>query len=226
VSTWPPGPPPLPPRPPFPAPPPGTPWRPEPKPPTAPSIVPGWSVTIDAGPDWLGERMAAQRVVMLSGVVDRETANRAVATLALCDATGDDPVLLHLIDVSAELDVALMLVDALDLVGAPVHASTLGLLDGAAVAILAVADRRIAGRNASVQLREPPPPRGFAARELETHAEHHRRRLRRLQERIAAACGQPVEAVAADMRAGRLLDVDAARVYGLLDADGRAGVSR
>ncbi len=226
MSTWPPGPPPLPPRPPFPAPPPSTPWRPEPKPPTAPSITPGSSVTINAGPDWLAERMAAQRVVMLSGVVDRESANRAVATLALCDATGDDPVRLHLTDVSAELDVALMLVDALDLMGAPVHARTLGLLDGAAVAILAVADRRTAGRNASVQLRDPPPPRGFAARELETHAEHHRRRLRRLQERIAAACGRPVEAVAADMRAGRLLDVDAACEYGLLDADGRAGARR
>jgi hypothetical protein len=53
-------------------------------------------VTIDAGPDWLGERMAAQRVVMLSGVLDRETANRAVATLALCDVTGDEPVRLRL----------------------------------------------------------------------------------------------------------------------------------
>lgn len=223
MSTWPPGPPPLPPRPPFPAPPPATPWRPQPKPPPAPRIGPGWSVTIDAGPDWLGERMAAQRVVMLSGVLDRETANRAVATLALCDATGDEPVRLRLTDVSAELDVALMLVDALDLMGAPVHASTLGLLDGAAVTILAVADQRTAGTHASVWLREPPPPRGFTARELETHAEHHRRRLRRLQERIAAACGRPADAVAADMRAGRLLDVEAAREYGLLDADPTAG---
>jgi ATP-dependent Clp protease, protease subunit len=170
-------------------------------------------------PDWLGERMAAQRVVMLSGVLDRETANRAVATLALCDATGDDPVQLRLADVSAELDVALMLVDALDLMGAPVHASTLGLLDGAAVTILAVADQRTAGTHASVWLREPPPPRGFTARELETHAEHHRRRLRRLQERIAAACGRPANTVAADMRAGWLLDAEAAREYGLLDAD-------
>jgi ATP-dependent Clp protease, protease subunit len=40
-----------------------------------------------------------------------------------------------------------------------------------------------------------------------------------LQERIAAACGRPADAVAADMRAGRLLDVEAAREYGLLDVD-------
>jgi ATP-dependent Clp protease protease subunit len=174
-------------------------------------------VVVEAGSDWLGERMAEQRVVMLSGALDREAANRAVAMLALCDATGDEPVRLRLTDVSAELDTVLMLVDALDLMGAPVHASALGLLDGAAVAILAVADRRTAGAHARIRLREPPPPRGFAPRELETHARHHERQLRLLQERIATACGRPVDAVAADMRAGRLLDTDAAREYGLLD---------
>jgi ATP-dependent Clp protease protease subunit len=95
-----------------------------------------------------------------------------------------------------------MLVDALDLMGAPVHATTLGMLDGAAVAIVAVADQRTAGSHANLRLREPPPPHGFA---------------RRLQERIAAACAHPVDEVAADMRADRLLDAEQARHYGLLD---------
>jgi hypothetical protein len=97
--------------------------------------------------------MAAQRLVMLSGELDRESANRAVATLALCDATGDEPVFLRLSEVSAGLDTALMLVDALDLMGAPVHAK--GMLDGAAVAIVAVADQRTAGSHSNLRLREP-----------------------------------------------------------------------
>lgn len=223
MSSWPPGPPPPPVRPPFPTPPfphpPGIPGRPQPgvPAPTPPAVPPGWSVHIESGPDWLSERMAAQRLVMLSGELDQESANRAVATLALCDATGDEPVLLRLSGVSAGLDTALMLVDALDLMGAPVHATTLGMLDGAAVAIVAVTDQRTAGNHASLRLREPPPPHGFAERELHTHAAHHQRQLRRLQERIAAACAHPVDEVAADMRADRLLDAEQARQYGLLD---------
>lgn len=178
---------------------------------------------VESGADWLGERMAEQRLVSLSGELDRDAANRAVATLALHDAGSDEPVRLRLSDLSAGLDLALMLVDALDLMGAPVHASTVGVLDGAAVAILAVADHRTAGRHASLWLREPPPPHGFLARDLPAHAEEHRRRLRQLQERIAAACGRPVETIAEDMRAGRLLDAEQARDYGLLGEPPRSG---
>jgi ATP-dependent Clp protease protease subunit len=48
-------------------------------------------------------------------------------------------------------------------------------------------------------------------------AAEHARQLRRLQERLAAACGRSVDEVAADMRAGRLLDAEEARAYGLVD---------
>jgi ATP-dependent Clp protease protease subunit len=42
--------------------------------------------------------------------------------------------------------------------------------------------------------------------------------VRRLQERIAEACGRDVEQVAAEMRTGRLLTAAEARDYGLADA--------
>jgi ATP-dependent Clp protease protease subunit len=163
-------------------------------------------------------------MVALSGELDAEAVNRAVTELALLDATGDDPVQLRLSGVRADLDAALTLVDALDLVGAPVHATALGTLTGAAVAVLAVADRRVVGPHATVQLSEPRAPRGVPGYEVEVWAAEHVRQLHRLQERLAAACGRSVAEVAADMRAGRLLDAEEARAYGLVDADtdGRA----
>jgi ATP-dependent Clp protease protease subunit len=174
-------------------------------------------------PDWLAERLLDQRVVALAGELDEETVNRAVAALALLDAAGDEPVRLRLSGVSADLDGALTLVDALDLVGAPVHATCLGTLTGAAVALLAVADRRVAGTHATLHLCEPRAPRGVPRHEIEAWAAEHARQLRRLQERLASACGQPVEQLAADMRAGRLLDVTEARAYGLVDGDEPGG---
>ena len=212
-GTWPPLPP-SPPEPPFPR---HTPWLPEPRP-TAPGPVSASASLIVGAQDWLAERLLDQRVVALSGELDDDAVNRAVAALALLDATGDDPVHLRLSGVSADLDTALPLLDAIDLMGAPVHATALGTLTGPAVALLAVADHRIAGQHAVLHLREPTNGRGLHGREVEAWAAEHARQLRRLQERLAEACGRPVEDIAADMAAGRLLTAQEAQDYGLVDA--------
>ncbi len=208
--------PPLPPHPPEPPRPRHDPWHPEPRPP-APSAASASAALVVGGGDWLAERLLAQRVVTLSGELDTDAVNRAVAELALLDATGNDPVRLRLSGVGVDLEGALTLVDALDLVGVPVHATSLGTLSGPAVAVLAVADRRVAGAHAMVRLCEPRAPRGVPGHEVEAWAAEHIRQLRRLQERLAAACGRSVDEVAADMRAGRLLDAEQARAYGLVD---------
>jgi ATP-dependent Clp protease, protease subunit len=219
--------PPLRPEPPEPPQPGRSPWLPEPRP-TAPGPVSASSSVEVRGPDWLAERLADQRVVALSGDVDAETANRTIATLALLDASGDDPVQLRLSGVKVDLEAALALVDALDLMGAPVHVTALGTLAGAAVVLLAVGDVRTVGPHTTLQLTGPQPPRGVRGWDVEAWAAEHARQVRRLEERLAEACGRPVEEVAGDVRAGRLLTADEARAYGLADdtaapRHGRAG---
>jgi ATP-dependent Clp protease protease subunit len=210
ANSWPP----LPPEPPDPPRPRHTPWLPDPRP---PGPVSASASLVVGAPDWLAQRLLDQRVVALAGELDAATANRTVAELGLLDASGDAPVSLRLSGVGADLDTALTLVDALDLMGAPVHATCLGVLTGPAVAILAVADIRAAGRHATVHLCEPRAPGGMPGRELESVAAQHARQLRRLQERLAAACLHPVDDIAADMRAGRLLSAQEAQEYGLID---------
>jgi Protease subunit of ATP-dependent Clp proteases len=132
-----------------------TPWQPDPHPPSPPPSAPSQWHLVDSRQDWLDERLLDQRVVSLAGSLDAEAANRAAASLALLDASGDDPVELRLCDVDADLDIALTLVDTLDLMGVPVHATCLGEVSGPAIAILAVADHRTAARHATLHLREP-----------------------------------------------------------------------
>jgi ATP-dependent Clp protease protease subunit len=218
TTRWPPLPPepPGPPEPPLPR----SPWLPEARPPGPASAS---ASLVIGGPDWLAQRLLEQRVIALAGEVDEETANRVVAELGVLDASGDEPVSLRLTGVSVELGAALTLVDALDLMGVPVHVTCLGTLTGPGVALLAVGDRRVAGRHATLHLCEPRSPHGIPGRELETIAAEQARQLRRLQERMAAACRRPVDGLAADMRAGRLLTAEEAREYGIVDATEPAG---
>jgi ATP-dependent Clp protease, protease subunit len=212
-STFPPLPP-SPPDPPFPR---HTPWLPDPRP-TAPGPVSAAAWLLVSDGDRLAERLLDQRMVLLAGELDDDAVNRAVAALALLDASGDDPVQLRMSGVSADVDAALPIVDALDLMGAPVHATALGRISGPAVVLLAVADRRVAGAHAVLHLCEPRSPHGIPGPEVEAWAAERTRRLRALQERLAAACGRTVDEIAADMRAGRVLDAQEAREYGLVDA--------
>jgi len=212
-STFPPLPP-SPPDPPFPR---HTPWLPEPRPMT-PGPVSASASMVVSDSDRLGERLLDQRVVLLAGELDDDAVNRAVAALALLDASGDEPVRLRMSGVSADVDTALPIVDALDLMGAPVHATALGRISGPAVALLAVADHRVVGAHAVLHLCEPRSPHGIPGPEAEALAAERTRRLRALQERLAAACRRSVDEIAADMRAGRLLGAQEAEDYGLVDA--------
>jgi ATP-dependent Clp protease, protease subunit len=208
--------PPLPPRPPDPPMPRRTPWLPDPRPP-GPGPVSASAALVIGASDWLAERLFEQRMVALAGELDAETVNRAVAELALLDATVDEPVALRLSGVSADVGAVLTIVDALDLMSAPVHATCVGTLTGPAVALLAVADRRTAGPHAVLHLSEPRSPGGIPGRDVEPLAAEHARQLRRLYERLAEACHRPVAEIEADMRGGRLLTAGEARDYGLVD---------
>jgi ATP-dependent Clp protease, protease subunit len=196
--------PPLPPSPPDPPFPRHTPWLPEPRP-TAPGPVSASAMVVGVH-DWLGERLLDQRVVALAGELDDEAVNRSVAALALLDAAGDDPIRLRLSGVNA------------DLVGVPVHATALGTMVGPAVALLAVADHRVVGPHVVLQLREPRAGRALQGRDVEAWAAERARLLHRLQVRLAEACARPVEEIAADMAAGRILGAQEAKDYGLVDA--------
>jgi ATP-dependent Clp protease protease subunit len=66
-------------------------------------------------------------------------------------------------------------------------------------------------------LREPRGTASGRADELAIAAEQHARRVRDLCERLSAATGREVDAVAADLRQGRVLTAAEAVEYGLLN---------
>jgi ATP-dependent Clp protease protease subunit len=167
---------------------------------------------------WLEERMFDQRIVLLQGPIVATAANRASAALLTLDALGKDPVRLHISAPQGELTAVFALVDALDVMRAPVHATAIGEVGGAAVGVYAAAHRRLAYPHARFRLVEPAAEGvNGTADEVAAAAGRYLRALEDLVLRVARATGQLRNRVEDDFSAGRILDAAQACEYGLVD---------
>jgi ATP-dependent Clp protease protease subunit len=177
------------------------------------------------GADWSDGLLASlfeRRVVLVSRRLDAETANRAAAELMTLDALGDDPIELQIDCAEGELEAALSLMDVIDLVGVPIHATARGLVGGPAVGVLAVSTHRLATPHASFRLFEPETRFAGSAQDLARWADHSLERSALFCRRLAGAVHQAEEHVEADLAAGRFLSAEEALAYGLVDEISRA----
>ncbi|MGC9667715.1 ATP-dependent Clp protease proteolytic subunit [Planosporangium sp. 12N6] len=167
---------------------------------------------------WLEERMFSQRIVLIQGPVVDHVANRVAATLLTLDALGTEPVRLHLNTPEGDLSAVFALVDALEVMRAPVHATAIGEVGGAAVGVYLAARRRLAYPHARFRLVEPDADGvNGTADQVAAAAGRYLRALEDLVVRVAAVTGQPRSRVEDDFAAGRLMDATEAREYGLVD---------
>jgi ATP-dependent Clp protease protease subunit len=167
---------------------------------------------------WLEERLFDRRIVMLRGPLSAGVASQVAAALLTLDAMGTEVVQLHLSAPDGELTAAFTVVDALDAMRAPVHAVVTAEAGGAAVAVLAAAERRLAYRHARIRLSEPRSETvAGTADEVAAAAGQYLRELEEMAVRLAEVTGQPRSRVEDDLSAGRILTAEQAREYGLID---------
>jgi len=171
-----------------------------------------------AGPgDWLGGRLFARRVVMLSGDIDNKSGD-VIAQLLTMDAEGDDAIELYLDGSGEDVGAALALMDVIDMLGVEVHATLMGRAEGTAAGVLAVCPVRRMAPNASVTLREPRFQFSAAARDVATWSDYLARQLDSFVERLASACRSDTGRVRADLERVVILNARQAVAYGLVDS--------
>ena len=166
--------------------------------------------------DLLRARLFERRIVFLRGPLDDAVAGDVAAQLMTLDASGDEPVQLHVDSPGGPLEPAFVLIDTVGLLGVPVHAVCVGRAEGAAVGVLAGAEFRRASPHARFRLSQPDDKVGGVARDIETWVAHKQRMLDEFHRHLAVATGRPLELVEADTAAGRYLDADEAVTYGLI----------
>jgi ATP-dependent Clp protease protease subunit len=165
----------------------------------------------------------ARRTVMVATELDDQTASRVAAELMTLDALGDDHIDLWVNCAGGTLEAALTVMDVIDLLAVPVHATCLGRADGPVVGVLTVADHRAAAPHSRLRFDAPRTTVSGRVGDVVAAADDLRRRRVDFCARIARATGQspawvdaalhdrrafePVEAV----RAGLIDDIAAAR---------------
>ena len=189
---------------------------------TEPGPTPAFPLRIPSvgGSEWdarLRETMLAQRVVSLSGELDAQQAGQVALELMSLDASGDEHVTLYVDSGTGTLDGAFTVIDVIDLLGVPVHATCIGRAEGPAAAVIAVSDHRLASPHARFRLCEPVSEAFGRAQDMERYAAQQRSQLHRFASRLAEAAERPPEHVEADLQAGRYLDAAEALEYGLID---------
>jgi ATP-dependent Clp protease, protease subunit len=216
--------------------PPTPPWRPQPPehpwPPTHPG-TPGQppNVPVPAQPtrEWIDrgewprrlyDRLLEQRIVMAHGWLDNEAATRLCAQLLTLDAEGTQPIRLELQSLEAELDAAMTVMGVLDALRVPVSAYVAGRIRGPAIGVLALADHRYAYPSAVFVLSEPRLQFDGTVAEVTAQERQATQILGELVSRLAAFTRRDVEQIRSDLDAQRLLTVDEAIDYGLIE--GRA----
>jgi ATP-dependent Clp protease protease subunit len=166
---------------------------------------------------WLDEQLFARRMVFLRGPVEAEMAARAAATLLALDAAGSAPISVHISSDQGSLAAVWALVDAIEAVQAPVHATAVGEVSGAALGVFCAAAERTAFAHARFRLVEPKVSSpGGTADQVVAEAGRYLRDLEDLILRIAEATGQPRSRVEDDLQAGKVLTAPEAVDYGLV----------
>jgi ATP-dependent Clp protease, protease subunit len=180
-------------------------------------------MTSDSGmpnADWenqMREKMLERRIVTVRGTLDESLAGRVALELMTLDASGDEPITVHVDSAGGTLEAAFTVIDVIDLMGVPVHSVCLGRAEGPAVGVLSACDRRKIAPHGSLRLCEPRTEATGHASEMQRFAEQQRQQLDKFVELIAEITTRPVEHVEADVAAGRYLSAEQAVEYGLVD---------
>jgi ATP-dependent Clp protease protease subunit len=203
--------------------PPWRPWPPEyPVPPEhpAPQPVPSQPtrVSTDRGqwPAGLYDRLLEQRIVMAHGLLDDDAATRLCAQLLTLDAENSQPIRLELQSLDAELSAALTVMSVLDVLRAPVCAYAGAHIRGPALGVLAAAGRRYAYASAFFMLVEPQTRIDGTAADVQSHERQLTIMVGELVSRLAETTGRDRKEIRTDFERQRLLNVDEAIEYGLI----------
>lgn len=172
----------------------------------------------DQAKDGLYEKILKTRSILLSGEINKDSADKFIKDLLVLEAESNDPVKVFINSPGGDVDAGFAIYDMVRFVTCPVIMIGMGLIASAAsLVLLAVpAERRVALPNSSYLIHQPLSEMRGNATDIEIHAMQLEKIKAKLNRIIAEATGTDLEAVAADTDRDHWLDAEEALRYGLV----------
>ena len=172
----------------------------------------------DHAKDGLYEKILKTRSILLSGEINKDSADKFIKDLLVLEAESNDPVKVFINSPGGDVDAGFAIYDMVRFVSCPVIMIGMGLIASAAsLVLLAVpAERRVALPNSSYLIHQPLSEMRGNATDIEIHAMQLEKIKAKLNRIISEATGTDLEAVAADTDRDHWLDAEQAVAYGLI----------
>ena len=168
--------------------------------------------------DGLYEKLLKTRCILLSGEINKDSADKFIKDLLVLEAESNDPVKVFINSPGGDVDAGFAIYDMVRFVSCPVIMVGMGLIASAASLILLAvpAERRVGLPNSSYLIHQPLSEMKGNATDIEIHAMQLEKVKEKLNRIISEATGTAIETVASDTDRDHWLDAEQALGYGLI----------
>jgi ATP-dependent Clp protease protease subunit len=172
----------------------------------------------EQNPDVMSDKFLQTRSIMLSGEIDKESAEKVVKQLLILEAENDEPIKIFINSPGGDVDAGFAIYDMARFVKNEVYMIGMGLVASAATLVLLAvpAERRLGLPNSSYLIHQPMSRMEGVATDIEIYAKQLERTRDRLNAIVSAQTGQPLDVVKRDTDRDYWLDSKEALAYGLI----------
>ena len=171
------------------------------------------------GPDnGMMEKFLETRSVLISGEINKETAEKIIKQLLMLEAAGDTPIKVFIDSPGGDADTGYAIFDMLRFIKPDVYTIGTGLVASAGALILLAAEKekRIAFPNSHYLIHQPLSGIRGVATEIEIHARELDKMKKRINTLISKETGKPLAEVEKDTDRDYWMDAEEAKTYGLV----------
>jgi ATP-dependent Clp protease protease subunit len=172
----------------------------------------------DAKMEGIGSKLMKARLVLVSGPVDEELAEKVMAQLLVLDAESNDPITVMITSPGGHVDAGYAIHDTMKFVKSPIITIGAGWVASIAVPIFFGGDKekRFSLPNARFLLHQPSGGAGGQASDIRIEAQEILKIRTRINQMISKETGQSVDRVAKDSDRNFWMNADEALEYGLV----------
>jgi ATP-dependent Clp protease protease subunit len=165
-------------------------------------------------------RLLKDRIIMLSGPIDDNTANSVIAQLLFLDAQDSEKdIYIYINSPGGSVSSGLAIFDTMNFIKADVQTIAMGMAASMGSFLLTAGEKgkRFALPNAEIMIHQPLGGAQGQATEIEIAARHILQTRERLNRILAERTGQPMEVIERDTDRDNYMTAQQAKEYGLID---------